>query len=96
MDQNGGAPEIETRKKISELLQRQLRGFRCLVCGRDEFVQLDLPEQNLQTNVMLFEGDDPVAKKHAPLLTIACTYCGRIEQFAEAPLMKRLHAEQQP
>ena len=56
MDQNSRALEIETQKKISELLQWQLRGFRCLVCGRDEFVQLDRPEQNLQTNLMLFEG----------------------------------------
>jgi transcription elongation factor Elf1 len=95
MDKDHRAHEIETRRKLSELLQQQLQGFCCLVCGRDEFVQLDMPEQNLQTNLMLFEGDDPVGKKHSPLLTIACTHCGRIEQFAEQPLRKRLEAEEQ-
>jgi hypothetical protein len=85
--------ESELKSQIAELLKQQLQGFRCLVCHRDEFAALDLLEQGLQSNVMLYSGGDPVAKKHAPLLTIACTHCGRIEQFAEMPLRLRLLAE---
>jgi transcription elongation factor Elf1 len=86
-------PRIAERERVSALLKQELRGFRCLVCGHDEFVELDMPELALQPNLMLYEGDDPIAKKHVPLLAIACTRCGRIEQFAEQPLLQRVRAQ---
>ena len=83
----------ETLTKATELLMRELKGFRCLVCHNDEFVLFDQPGQQVRSNLMFFEGDDPVAKKHIPTLSIACARCGRIEQFAEKPLVDRLVAQ---
>jgi transcription elongation factor Elf1 len=83
---------LEDRRRVSELLKKELQGFRCLVCKGTEFVELDLPEQDLQSNLMLYKGDDPVARKHVPLVAIACSRCGRIEQFAEHPLLERVKA----
>jgi hypothetical protein len=83
---------LEDRRLVAELLKKELQGFRCLVCKGNEFVELDLPEQDLQSNLMLYKGGDPVARKHLPLLAIACAHCGRIEQFAEHPLLQRAKA----
>ena len=82
--------DVDTKAEVGELLKKQLQGFRCPVCAHDEFVEVDQPGQGLQTNVMLYSGDDPVPKKHMVLRTIVCTYCGRIEQFAELALRRRL------
>jgi transcription elongation factor Elf1 len=85
--------DVEVKSEITELLKRQLQGFRCPVCAHDEFVEVDPLDQGLQSNVMLYSGDDPIPKKHMLLRTIVCTYCGRIEQFAELALRRRLEAK---
>ncbi len=82
--------ELEVKTKVSELLRAQLRGFKCPVCGNQEFAQLDDVESELRTNLMLYAGDDPIPKKHAQLISIACNNCGHIEQFAELPLRRRV------
>ena len=81
---------LEDRRRVSELLKKELQGFRCLVCKGTEFVELDLPEEDLQSKLMLYRGADQTVGEYSPLLTIACTHCGRIEQFAEQPLMARV------
>ena len=83
---------LEDRRRVSELLKKELQGFRCLVCKGIEFVELDETAPGLQANLMYYEGNDPVARKRTPLVAIACTHCGRIEQFAEQPLMARVKA----
>ena len=83
----------ETLTKASELLMRELKGFRCLVCHKDEFYLLDQPREQFRSNMTFFEGGNPVAKKYILTLTIVCSNCGRIEQFAEKPLIDRLAAQ---
>jgi transcription elongation factor Elf1 len=83
---------LEDRRRVSELLKKELQGFRCLVCKRNEFVELGEPDDGLQSNLMFYEGGDETVKKYAPLVTIACTHCGRLEQFAQQPLMERVKA----
>jgi len=81
--------EQELNDKISELLMRELQGFECPVCHHHQFAQLDDVQSNLRSNLMLYDGSDPVPKKHTRLISIACTNCGHIEQFAELPLRRR-------
>ena len=81
--------EFEIEGKIEELLQSDLRGFRCPVCRHDEFAVLDELGSHLRTSLMHYEGDDPVAKQRTRLISLACTNCGHIEQFAEEPLRRR-------
>jgi transcription elongation factor Elf1 len=82
--------EGELNDQVKELLFKELKGFECPVCRHHEFAQLDIDDQNLRTNLMLYDGHDPVAKKHVALISIACTNCGHIEQFAEIPLRRRV------
>ena len=82
--------ESQIQDRVSELLKKELGKYSCAVCGNDKFVILDRFDSGLQSNLMLYEGDDPVAKKHSPLRTVACTNCGHLEQFAENPLRRRV------
>jgi len=83
-------PEIED--KIQELLQSDLQGFQCPVCRHGEFAVLDELDSPLRTNLMHYEGDDPIPKQRTRLISFACTNCGHIEQFAEEPLRRRAAA----
>ncbi len=82
--------ESELNDRVKDLLFKELKGFECPVCRHHEFAQLDSFESSLRTNLMLYDGHDPVAKKHVTLISIACTNCGHIEQFAELPLKRRV------
>ncbi len=86
------AAEFEIEAKIEELLQSDLQGFQCPVCRHFEFAILDELGSHLRTNLMHYEGDDPVAKERTRLISLACTNCGHIEQFAETPLRRRAMA----
>jgi hypothetical protein len=81
--------EFEIEDKIDELLQSDLQGFQCPVCRHREFAIFDEPGSHLRTNLLQFEGDDPVARHRTRLITMAYTNCGHIEQFAEEPLRRR-------
>ena len=86
---SNAASEATATLRAFEVLKSDLHNFRCLVCKHDEFVQLDRPEDGLATNLMLYQGDDPLAKKHSPLISVACTRCGHIEQFVREVLLAR-------
>jgi hypothetical protein len=86
------AAEFEIEAKIEELLQSDLQGFHCPVCRHSEFAIFDELGASLRTNLMHYESDDPVPKQRTRLISIACTNCGHIEQFAEEPLRRRAMA----
>lgn len=74
-------------------LNERLRAYRCPVCQSNQFALLEVPDENLRTNIHLFKGPDPIAKKHIELLTVACTNCGHLEQFVQKLLRERLLAQ---
>jgi hypothetical protein len=84
--------EFEIETKIAELLQSDLQGFQCPVCRHHEFVQLDELGSHLRTNLIHYEEGDLIPKQRTRLISIACTNCGHIEQFAEEPLRRRATA----
>jgi hypothetical protein len=86
--------EVIETERLKALLQKDLKNFSCSVCGHDEFAFIDRADEGLLPNLMLYDGDDPLPKKHTPLLTIACLNCGRLEQFAQVPLLKRLKSQE--
>ena len=91
---NSDAPDdvsAETLEaKVDKLFIKQLANFACPVCHKQEFLELELRDKNLKSQLMFYEGDDPIAKKHVDLRTIACVNCGKIEQFAERALIDRI------
>ena len=79
----------QMRGKVTDLLKKDLAGFRCLVCHNDEFVLLEESLTDVQSKLTLSaEGSGPAVQ--VPTLSIACTRCGRIEQFIEQMLAQRL------
>ncbi len=86
--------QLDDKLKAMKLLEKELHGFRCPVCSKDEFVQIDLPEKNIETKLSVYEGDDPMARKHFSMFAVACTNCGRVEQFLQFFLTRRVQSEQ--
>ena len=82
--------ENEIDNRIGELLLRELKGFECPVCAHHEFAQLDALGENLRTGFIAYDGNEPTSKAQTRLISIACTNCGHIEQFAELPLKRRV------
>ena len=78
---------------IEAELRRRIDNFRCVVCANNKFMIFEAPDQHLRTNIHLFKGADPVAKKHVELLTIVCSDCGHVEQFVQKVLADAIGAE---
>jgi transcription elongation factor Elf1 len=81
--------EFEIDQEIDKILQSDLQGFRCPVCRHQEFAVMDDLGSRLRTNLVHYEEGDLVPKQRTRLISIACTNCGHIEQFAEEPLRRR-------
>lgn len=79
------AVDGEARALARKIMAKAPR-FSCPACGQRDFGMLEQPEVGLRT--WLNREDMPFAsageKKTQPLLTLVCTNCGHIEQFAEA------------
>jgi predicted nucleic-acid-binding Zn-ribbon protein len=82
-------PEFEIEAEIERLLQSDLQGFQCPVCRHQEFEILDDLGSHLRTNLVHYEEGELIPKQRTRLISIACTNCGHIEQFAEHPLRRR-------
>jgi transcription elongation factor Elf1 len=71
---------------LASKLKAKIPGFSCPTCGHRDFALLEQPELGLRT--WLNREDQPFApigqKTTQPLVTLVCTNCGHIEQFAEA------------
>jgi hypothetical protein len=79
------AVEDEARELARRLVAKAPH-LACPACNHRDFGVIEQPEAGLRT--WLNREDQPLAaighKKTQPLVTLVCTNCGHIEQFAEA------------
>jgi len=75
-------------KKLARLLKNAAPGLTCRVCGQRDFALVESPDEGIRTTlprVKLAEPENPFRIQQA-LVTVICTHCGHLEQFAEAVL----------
>ncbi len=79
--------------EIAQDLARRLRerapDLACRVCGHRDFGLVEEPKAQFRTYLRRYQGvDGPYHEKSISqkLLTLICTHCGHLEQFAEAVL----------
>ena len=74
---------MASRNDLIELVKRRFPSMACARCGHETFALLDDPEQNTQTGLPIYGVGDLLPGRFKPEVTatLACTNCGRIEQF---------------
>jgi transcription elongation factor Elf1 len=76
------AVEDEARV-LARKIMAKAPAFSCPACGHRDFGLIEQPEAGFRT--WLSREDRRVGEKTSqPLVTLVCTNCGHIEQFAEA------------
>ena len=76
-------------RELVRVLKQRAPNLQCPVCGRRDFGMLEEPSANLRTQ--LERGQIEIGmlkgmKLTQPLVTLVCTNCGHLVQFAEAAL----------
>jgi transcription elongation factor Elf1 len=78
----------EKAKELARSLKQKVPDLACPACGKRDFGLLEQPDAGVRT--WLSREDQPFAvigvKKSQPLVTLVCTNCGHVEQFAEVIL----------
>ena len=86
----------EQAKKLARRLMHHARLIVCSGCGQRDFGLVEQPDQGYRT---VLERQDVGHHRHGreavaqPLVTLICTHCGHVEQFAEAVLNGAAPAE---
>jgi hypothetical protein len=68
------SPRIASVDELDKLFKESFPDIRCLRCGNDEFYILPSARQV----IVLPEG--PAREAIIPVMTVACTRCGHVEQ----------------
>lgn len=74
---------------LARRLKARAPELTCRVCGHRDFGLVEEPKAQFRTYLRRYQGvDGPYHEKSISqkLLTLICTHCGHIEQFAEAVL----------
>jgi hypothetical protein len=79
----------EESRKFAGLIKAKAPSHHCSACRHRDFAVLEQPSANLRH--FLIRETDPTdvfsEKVTQRLVTIVCTNCGHLEQFAEAALL---------
>ena len=79
MDELPGNGKID---ELAELFKESLPDVRCLRCGHGDFYILPAARQTFMM------GDPALSPALLPVITLACTRCGHIEQHLSEQLRK--------
>lgn len=79
----------DNTKDLARRLMSKAPGLSCRVCGGRDFGLLEDADGNSRTALARqpIGGGSPQQFAMQPLVTLVCTNCGHIEQFAEAILV---------
>jgi hypothetical protein len=77
----------KTRELARRLIDR-VPDFSCRVCGHNDFALIEDADDNVRTSLdrKAPSGDFGAHVASQRLLTLLCTNCGHLEQFAQAVL----------
>lgn len=78
--------------KLARLIKERVPDLNCRVCGHRDFAMLEVPDDGFRT-LLRREDKDRDLSISQPLVTVVCTTCGYLEQFAEAVLTGSKAAE---
>ncbi len=80
----------DNAKKLARALKKRVPNLECRVCGQNDFALLEDPNAQMRTHLHRESVHKWYAASTKPisqtLLTLVCTHCGHLEQFAEAVL----------
>ncbi|WP_407049908.1 hypothetical protein [Methyloraptor flagellatus] len=76
----------EKTKELARKLKAKAPGLTCRVCGGRDFALIEDVDGNSRTTLERKPIDGGFLHQFhlQPLLTVACTNCGHLEQFAQA------------
>jgi transcription elongation factor Elf1 len=77
-------------RELARALKRRAPDLQCSVCGHRDFGMLEEPSSGQRTHLERGHIDLGLLagmKLTQPLVTLVCTNCGHLVQFAEAPLL---------
>ena len=74
-------------KQLARRLKQVVPELACRTCGHRDFALIESPDEGVRTTLRRVQVSDPseLAIQQA-LVTVICTRCGHLEQFAEAVL----------
>jgi len=77
-------------KNLARALKQRVPNLQCRVCGQTDFALLEDPNGQMRTHLhresvhkLYAASVKPISQR---LVTLVCTHCGHLEQFAEAVL----------
>jgi hypothetical protein len=80
----------ENARKLARALKKRAPDLQCRVCGHSDFALLEDPNAQMRTHLRREAVHKRYGVSFEPmsqtLLTLVCTHCGHLEQFAEAVL----------
>ena len=75
-----GSADAGDVNDLAELFKKSFPDVRCLRCGHGDFFILPASRQTFMM------GEPALRPKLLPVITLACTRCGHIEQHLSEPL----------
>jgi len=78
----------EKAQDLARRLKARVPGLECRVCGLRDFGLVEDPKMNLRTHLRREPNGGGLASQFFTqnLVTLICTNCGHLEQFAESVL----------
>ena len=73
-------------KQLARRLKQIVPELACRTCGHRDFALLESPDEGVRTTLRRVRVNDPSQLIQQALVTVICTRCGHLEQFAEAVL----------
>jgi len=76
-------------RELARALKKRAPDLQCSACGHRDFGMLEEPSSGHRTHLERGQIDVGLLagmKLTQPLVTLVCTNCGHLVQFAEAPL----------
>ena len=77
----------EASVEMARLIKERVPEFACRVCGTRNFALLESPDTGFRTHLRRENKRPPRMFVEQRLVSLVCTNCGHIEQFAEAILI---------
>ena len=73
-------------KLLAKQLKSRVPQLSCRACGQRDFALIESPDDDIRTTLRRVDlsNREHVYLAQQPLVTVICTTCGHIEQFAEA------------
>ena len=75
-------------KVLAKRLKKAVPELSCRTCGHRDFALVEAPDEGLRTILgrERLQEHEPSYRIRQTLVTVICTHCGHLEQFAEAIL----------